>query len=201
MPRSREEYRHVLESQLEEFEKLSRLVNDLLTLARAESGSIALRAELVDLPGLAHSATEWLRPVAEDRGLSLECEAGSEIVIAGDPHWLEHMLLNLLDNAIKFTPRGGMIRVRVRTENDQAALEVMDSGIGIPPEALMHIFDRFYQVEESRSRQSGGTGLGLALVNWIVEAHGGRIEARSQPGIGTSFEVFLPLSPTLAMSA
>ncbi len=201
IPRPREEYRRVLESQLEEFEKLSRLVNDLLTLARAESGSIALHSEPVDLPGLARAATGWLHPLAEDRGLALELETEGEIVVTGDPHWLEHMLLNLLDNAIKFTPEGGRIRVRVGTKDDQAVLEVSDSGIGIPADALAHVFNRFYQVEESRSGQSGGTGLGLALVSWIVEAHAGRIEARSQPGIGTSFQVFLPLAKTLVMSA
>jgi heavy metal sensor kinase len=198
MPRSRDEYRHVLESQLEEFEKLSRLVNDLLTLARAESGGIALRSEPVDLPELARAATEWLRPLAEDRGIALELEADEGVVIAGDSHWLEHMLLNLLDNAIKFTPRGGSIRLRVGSEGERATIEVSDSGIGIPAEALTHIFDRFYQVEQSRSRQSGGTGLGLALVSWIVDAHSGRIEAHSQPGIGTSFKTFLPLSKRTA---
>jgi heavy metal sensor kinase len=193
-PRPAEEYRRVLESQLEEFDKLSRLVNDLLTLARAESGAIVLRSEPVDLAGLAQAATGWLRPVAEDRGLVMELEAEGEIVVNGDAHWLEHMLLNLLDNAVKFTQAGGVIRVRTYTEHGQAVLEVSDSGIGIPPEALEHIFDRFYQVEESRSNQAGGTGLGLALVHWIVEAHLGHIDARSQPGAGTTFKIKLPLT-------
>jgi heavy metal sensor kinase len=197
-PRPPEEYCRVLESQLEEFDKLSRMVNDLLTLARAESGAIALHSDPVDLAALARTATGWLRPLAEDRGLTMELEAEGEMVISGDAHWLEHMLLNLLDNAIKFTQAGGTIRVRVHTENDQAVLDVADTGIGIPPEALLHVFDRFYQAEESRSKQAGGTGLGLALVHWIVEAHLGRIDARSQPGRGTSFRIFLPLAKTPA---
>jgi heavy metal sensor kinase len=197
-PRPPEEYRRVLESQLEEFDKLSHIVNDLLTLARAESGAIALRSEPVDLAALARTGTEWLRPVAEDRGLTMKLDADGEMVISGDAHWLEHMLLNLLDNAIKFTQAGGTIRVRVYTESEQAVVEVADSGIGIPPEALLHVFDRFYQAEESRSKQAGGTGLGLALVHWIVEAHQGRIDAHSEPGVGTCFRIFLPLTKTAA---
>ncbi len=110
--------------------------------------------------------------------------------------WLERVVLNLLDNAIKFTPNGGHIQLTVASENGSALLRVEDKGIGIPPEAVPHIFDRFYRAEPSRSKQIQGVGLGLALARWIVEKHRGSITVKSEPGAGTCFTVCLPLYPT-----
>jgi heavy metal sensor kinase len=192
-PRSAGYYQHLLESQLEEFDKLSRMVNDLLILARAEAGEIHLRSERVDVASLVRSGVDLLRPFAEERRLSLELEADSTVEVIGDAQWLEPVVLNLLDNAIKFTEPGGTVRAQVRSEGSQAMLVISDTGMGIPAEALPHIFEPFYRVDSSRSRQVAGVGLGLALVRWVVDAHGGNIKVDSQPGTGTRVTVTFPL--------
>lgn len=188
-----EEYRHLLSSQLEEFDKLTRMINDLLVLANAEAGEIRWAEQNVDLSALAASLAEQLEPVAASKDIELKTVAESEVHVCGDASWLERVVLNLLDNAIKFTPKGGSIQVSVASENGNAALRVEDKGMGIPPEALAHVFDRFYRAEPSRSKRIPGVGLGLALARWIVEKHRGRITVESQPGQGTRFTVFLPL--------
>lgn len=190
--RSAEEYQHVLESQLEEFDKLTRMVNDLLTLARAEAGEIPLRSERVDLAVLARAAVDLLQPLADEHGLSLAAEVESAAETSGDPQWLESVILNLLDNAIKFTGEGGSVRVLVNRLDGRARLTVSDTGIGIPSESFPHIFEPFYRADSSRSRQIGGVGLGLALVHWVVAAHGGRIDVNSQPSQGTRITILFP---------
>jgi heavy metal sensor kinase len=198
---SREEYRRVLASQLEEFERLNRLVNELLTLARAEAGEIHLARDPVDLAALVRSAADLLGPIATERKISMQVEAGGRVEVSGDPGWLERLVLNLLDNAIKFTDREGSVRLAVHSNGNEAVLEVRDSGSGISPEALPHIFERFYRGDTSRSRQVEGVGLGLALVRWIVDAHNGRIDVWSQPGVGSRFAVVLPLARAAATDA
>jgi heavy metal sensor kinase len=191
-----EDYRRLLSSQLEEFDKLSRMINDLLVLANAEAGEIRWAEQNVDLSVLAASLAEQLEPVAAAKDIELDAAAAPDIHVCGDARWLERVVLNLLDNAIKFTPSGGHIRLSVASENGYAALRVADTGMGIPPEDIPHIFDRFYRAEPSRSKRIPGVGLGLALARWIVEKHRGRIAVESQPGQGTCFTVFLPLYPT-----
>jgi len=181
---------------LEEFDSLTRMINDLLILASAEAGEIRWSEQNVDLSHLAVSLAEQLEPVAAAKNLRLETAAEPSVYARGDAAWLERVILNLLDNAIKFTPNGGRIRLSVAAENGCAKLQVTDEGIGIPAEALPHVFERFYRAEPSRSKRIPGAGLGLALVRWIVEKHHGRITAESAPGQGTRFTVWLPLDRT-----
>ena len=191
-----EDYRRLLVSQLEEFDSLTRMINDLLILASAEAGEIRWSEQNVDLSHLAVSLAEQLEPVAAAKNLRLETAAEPSVYARGDAAWLERVILNLLDNAIKFTPNGGRIRLSVAAENGCAKLQVTDEGIGIPAEALPHVFERFYRAEPSRSKRIPGAGLGLTLVRWIVEKHHGRITAESAPGQGTRFTVWLPLDRT-----
>jgi heavy metal sensor kinase len=189
-----EEYRRLLASQLEEFDKLTRMINDLLVLANAEAGEIRWAEQTVDLSVLAASLTEQLEPVAASKDIELKTAVEPNICVCGDASWLERVVLNLLDNSIKFTPNGGQIRVSVASENGHAILRVEDKGMGISREALPHVFDRFYRAEPSRSKRIPGVGLGLAIARWIVEKHRGGISVESQPGQGTCFTVYLPLS-------
>lgn len=192
--RSPDEYRRCLGSQLEELDTLARLINQLLTLARAEAGEIPLAREPVDLGALGATVVEQLEPVAQAADVELACEASNEVVVNGDAGWLKRLLLNLIDNAIKFTPAHGRICVRVSRDNAAARLDVRDTGVGIAPDALPHLFERFYRVDPARSRRTDGAGLGLALAKWIADRHGATIAVTSRPGEGSTFTVRLPLA-------
>jgi heavy metal sensor kinase len=191
-PPSDPEYRRSLTSQIEEIEKLTRLINQLLTLARAESGEIPLAQHSVDLTTLAAAVTEQLEPVARANDLDLKCVVSQPVTVTGDSGWLERLLLNLLDNAMKFTDKGGSVTVCVSQEGNQARLDVRDTGIGLSAEAIPHIFERFYRSDPARSPAAEGAGLGLSLVKWIIERHEGRIEVESGPAKGSTFTVWLP---------
>ena len=193
--RSPVEYRRGLASQIEELDRLTRLISQLLTLARAEAGEILLAHDRVDLSSLALSLAEQLEPVAQSKQVTLTCDAAEGISVMGDAGWLERLVLNLLDNAIKFTRAGGRVIIGVSSGSHQAVLQVRDTGIGINAEALPHIFERFYQADPSRSRGAEGVGLGLSLARWIAHRHGATIEATSQPGEGTTVTVRMPLAP------
>ena len=188
------EWRTSAASQIEEIDKLTRMVNQLLTLARAESGEIPLAHDAVDLGALAATVTEQLEPVAQARDLDLHCVVHQPVTVTGDRGWLERLLLNLLDNAIKYTPSRGHIRVGVSRENHHARVDVSDTGPGIPADAVPHIFERFYRVDPARSSTVEGAGLGLSLAKWIVDHHQGRIDVRSEPGAGSTFTIWLPVS-------
>jgi two-component system, OmpR family, sensor kinase len=187
-----EEYQHLLASQLEEFDKLTHMVNQLVVLARAEAGEIHWTDQSVDLSALAASLTEQMEPIASAKNVRLETKITSRIIVRGDSNWLERVILNLLDNAIKFTGGGGTVRLELTSQNGQAVLRVADTGVGIPPEAIPHVFERFFRAEPSRSKHVEGVGLGLALAKWIVEQHRGQIEAESEPARGSRFTVRLP---------
>jgi len=179
---------------LEEVDRLTRLVESLLTLTRGESGRIQPALEIVDLSGLATSVVEHLRVLAEEREQTLTIDAAAEVSARCDPAILRLGLINVLDNAIKYTPSKGAIRVGVRaTFSEEAAIEVQDAGPGISAAHHRRIFERFYRVEQGRSRESGGTGLGLATARWAVEVNGGRIELESEEGKGSLFRIVLPL--------
>ncbi len=192
-PQSEAAWKASAESQIDEIDKLTRMVNQLLTLARAESGEIPVARSPVDLGALATSVTEQIEPVAHARELDLQCVVRHHVAVMGDSGWLERLLINLLDNAIKYTPAHGHIRVAVSREHDHARVDVSDTGTGIPEPAVPHIFERFYRVDPARSSSIEGTGLGLSLAKWIVDRHNGRIEVRSQPGTGSTFTIWLPL--------
>jgi heavy metal sensor kinase len=184
-------YRRSAASQLEELDKLSRLIDQLLMLARAESGQIPLSRAAVDLGALVRSVVEQVDAVAQANGLALRCEIADEVSVNADAEWLERLLLNLLDNAFKFTPRGGAIVVRVSADDRAAALEVIDTGIGMPGDVLPHVFERFYRADPARSSSARGAGLGLSLVKWIAERHGATVHAASTPGRGSTFTLHI----------
>jgi signal transduction histidine kinase len=172
---------------------MSRMVNDLLTLAQAEAGEIRLDFAPVALDELAADLVDQMKPLAEDRAVRLEMDAAGRVVARGNEPRLRQLVLNLLDNAIKYTPAGGHIRVAVSREDDAALLTISDTGIGIPPGDLPRVFERFYRVDRARSKTVEGVGLGLSIAKWIVDAHGGEIKVESAPGQGTTFRIQFPL--------
>jgi heavy metal sensor kinase len=182
-----------LASQLEEIDRLKRLITQLLILARAEAGDIVLAKVPVDLTGLVAALVDQLELIADAKGVELRLESSELVVLMADEEWLKRMILNLLDNAIKFTLSGGRVDVRVRVEGEQAICEVADTGVGITAELLPRIFDPFVRSDPSRSHGTEGAGLGLSLVKWIVDRHHGRIDVRSAPAQGSTFTVILPL--------
>jgi len=133
-----------------------------------------------------------LAPLARERGVTLQLGVTESVVVAGDQTRLTQLLVNLIDNGLTYTPRDGTVSVQVRRSAGQAFIEVADTGVGIAPEHLPHLFERFYRVDKARSRSDGGAGLGLAISRWITEAHGGTISVTSQIGHGTTFTVSLP---------
>jgi heavy metal sensor kinase len=190
-PGAGEEQRESAASQLEELDKLKRLIDQLLTLARAESGQIPLAHDRVELAPIVEEVVEQLEPVAQAQGLTLEAEVAARPAIVGDASWIERMLLNLLDNAFKFTPSGGTVTVRLSEEEAGAVLEVRDTGIGMTPDVVPHVFERFYRGDPARSAGGFGVGLGLSLVKWIVDRHNGEVTAAGTPGAGARFTVTL----------
>ncbi|HEX2253425.1 MAG TPA: ATP-binding protein [Thermoanaerobaculia bacterium] len=184
---------------LEQCRRLQELLSDLLTLSRLESVEAPLERRPVDLARLAERAVETVAARAAERGveLALVLPPGAALpAVDGDPAHLERLLLNLLDNASKYNRPGGSVTVRLAASaQGEAVLEVADTGIGIPADALPRIFERFYRVDKGRAREEGGTGLGLAIVKHIAQAHGGRVEVESRVGRGTTLRVHLPLEP------
>jgi heavy metal sensor kinase len=181
-----------LASQIEELDRLARLIDQILTLARAESGQIKLTFAPVDVGALAASLVEQLEPVAQARAIDLRCERNGTVIVNGDAGWLQRLLLNLLDNAIKFTREGGHVVLRVSREAGRAQIDVRDTGIGMPPEVTPHVFERFFQADPARSSGNDGAGVGLSLVKWIVDRHEGTIAVHSRVGEGSTFTVRLP---------
>jgi len=189
-PRTPEEYRDMVGSMLEEVDRLSGLVDRLLTLSRADAGQVALERERFDLRALAQEVAHLMAPLAEERGVAVAV-AGEPAGIVADRGVLRQAVVALLDNALKYAPRGTAVRVTVAGPT----LAVADEGCGIAAEHLPRIFDRFYRVDMSRSRDGGrpgGSGLGLSIAQWAVRAHGGRIEVESTLGKGSTFRIVLP---------
>lgn len=174
--------------------RLTRLLDDISALAEAERPGLLLEAEPVDLAAVAGAQTAAFADAFADKGVALSSDLEPAIV-DGDPKRLEQVVVNLLSNALRYTDAGGTARVVVRPGGGEALLEVVDTGIGIAPEDLPHVFTRFWRGEKSRSRDTGGAGIGLSIVKELVQAHGGTITVESAPGNGSSFRVVLPLSP------
>jgi two-component system phosphate regulon sensor histidine kinase PhoR len=183
--------RRFTERILQHCRRLQALLDDLLTLSRLESVAPAER-EPVDLSAVVQRAVDLLAAAAREHQVRINVEEESVPPVSGDADSIERMVLNLLDNAIKYNRPEGEVTVRLTQEDQQAVLEVSDTGIGIPPEALSRIFERFYRVDKGRSRDEGGTGLGLAIVKHVVQAHGGTVDVESRTGQGTAFRVKLP---------
>ncbi len=196
-PRSPAEYQEALASIRADAAGMRRLLSDLLTLARADAGQEALPREPLALDLLADDVVATMSPLARSRGVRLERGSGESgpIMVAADQTRLTELAVNLVDNALKYTPAGGSVTVSASGERDQAILRVTDTGIGIAAEHLPHLFERFYRIDKARARDEGGSGLGLALCDWIARAHGGSIAVTSQPSEGTTLTVRLPLLP------
>jgi heavy metal sensor kinase len=192
-PGARSEERERIGSVLEEVARLEHLVAGLLVLSRLDAGDARREWSEVNLGELAASTAEQMHLVADDRGVRLQASVLAPVTIRGDAGRLKQVIVNLLDNAIKFTPRGGTVTVRTEALDGNGMLEVRDSGIGIPAASLPHVFDRFYRVDAARSRDEGGAGLGLSIVRSICSAHGVEIEVDSIVGGGTRFRLSFPL--------
>ena len=188
-----DEARAVFASNLEELERLTRVVNDLLTLSEAEAGNQVILRRPIGLKGLVEDLVEQMQILATERNISIHLGPIPEAVIEGDELWIRRALLNLIDNAIKYSREGGSIEVSAETRDGRVRLEIRDSGIGIAQADIPYIFDRLYRADPARSRTNGGTGLGLALVKWVVDAHEGEIHVKSTPERGSSFELAFPL--------
>jgi two-component system OmpR family sensor kinase/two-component system sensor histidine kinase BaeS len=180
---------------LEQTRLLARLVDDLRTLALADAGQLSLDRAPADPAALARTVVAQFRAQADSKGIAVEAETADGLPqVVLDPQRIAQVLSNLLGNAVRHTPAGGAVACRVTSDGSRVTFAIRDSGPGIAPEALPHIFERFYRADRSRSRQDGGAGLGLAIARKIVEAHGGRIWAESQPGQGAVLAFSLPVA-------
>jgi heavy metal sensor kinase len=192
-PRSIDEYKASLNLIKDEAEQLSRIVEDLFILARQPFDAPAIMKERISLDRIVGECARAAQVLAARKDLKLTVNANKQLSLIGDDELLQRMILNLLDNAVKYTPAGGEVSLDLNAHNGDARITVRDTGIGIPEKDQPHIFDRFYRVDKARSRAMGGAGLGLSIAYWIAEAHGGTISVESQPGRGSAFTVELPI--------
>jgi len=189
--RSTQEYETTLHSSLEEVNHLVGIVENLLTLARFDAKTTTLQAQTLDLNVLIKDAVEAIQVLAFQKNITLHLNSAHTVDIYADKNQLKRLILNILDNAIKYTQPGGNVFINLRQQKDTADIDIIDTGIGIPEDELPHIFDRFYRVDKSRS--SAGFGLGLSIAQSIAMAHGGRISARPNSPQGTIFTISLPI--------
>lgn len=187
-----DEYRHVIETNLDEIERMSRIVDNLLALTSMDSGEVQLSLEDVFLDDLMRDVHEQGTILAEDKNIDITLDSTQHISVKGDKHRLHQLFLNLVDNAIKYTPSGGKIWLAMQPGDNGVSISVTDTGVGINKSHLDKIFDRFYRVDKGRSREHGGSGLGLSIVRSIVELHKGKVNVESEPGGGSTFKVWLP---------
>jgi heavy metal sensor kinase len=187
--------RETLGSALEEVDRLAEIVEGLLALSRLDTGDLKSAWVRFDLAELVSTTAGQMSLLAEDKHITVLCDCAERVMIEGDQARLKQVVVNLLDNAIKYTPDGGRVKLKITQEGGNAVLDVADDGIGIPSEALPHVFKRFFRVDGSRSRDQGGAGLGLSVVKSICDAHGARVEVSSTPGQGSRFRIRQPLAP------
>ena len=191
--------RETLGSALEEVDRLAEIVEGLLALSRLDTGETQPRWVKFDLAELVATTADQMSLLAEDKNITVVCDSATRVMIEGDQGRLKQVVVNLLDNAIKYTPNGGRIKLNIAQEEGCAVLDIVDDGIGIPAEALPHVFKRFFRVDGSRSRDQGGAGLGLSIVKSICDAHGAQVEVSSTPGQGSRFRVRQPLAPAVIL--
>jgi len=192
-PEFTSDWRDRVGSALEEVDRLSQIVEGLFAISRLDAGEAASEWLALDLAQLTEATVDQMSLLADDKRIHVTCEASTGVWVEGDRARLKQVVVNLLDNAIKYTPQGGQVSLTVATRDNRAVLEVTDNGIGIPPESLPRVFERFFRVDDARSRQQGGAGLGLSIVKSICTAHHGRVEVSSSPDRGSRFRVELPL--------
>ena len=196
--RSPDEYRQVLQSGLEEIERINHLVAGLLILARADAGVLKMDLQPVVLKTLLVEICEQMKVIADNHSVSLQTGPLQSVSVRGDREHLRRLLLNLVDNAIKYTSAGGSVTLSLQSDNEWASVVISDTGIGLSKDEQHKIFDRFHRAVETRSRDARGVGLGLSIARSIAEVHGGRIEINSTPGKGSTFKVFLPANPNIS---
>ncbi len=191
-PRAEADYQETIGSMLEEVEKMTVLVNDLLALARSDSGILSPTFEITNLGDVVGDEVSLLKVLAEEKAQRLTMEIEHPCPVQLDRGIFRQAVSNILHNAIKYTPEGKNIRILAGKTSAGCYVEIADSGPGIEPEHRERIFDRFYRVDKVRSRETGGSGLGLAIAKWAVDVHGGRIDLTSEPGSGSTFRIELP---------
>jgi len=190
--RSGAEYKESIAIIQDEARRLTRLVDDLLNLARVDADEVKLEVESFYLNDLIAECCRSVQPLALAKNVRLECPCGEDVTYRGDQELLRRLVLNLLDNAIRYTPAGGEVSARLEAAVRDLSIVVSDTGIGITPDDAPHVFERFYRADHARSREQGGFGLGLSIVKWIAESHQGTVQLRSRPGGGSTFTVLLP---------
>jgi len=193
-PRSAEDYRLVLESSLEEIDRMTRIIDDLLFLSRADLGEIRMERRPVRLDALVEDIQRQAAVLGQEQGIEVLITLVQPATVLGDELRLRELVLNLVENAVKYSGPGGRVEMALEEEESVARLTVTDHGIGIPAEAQSRIFDRFYRTDDARAHDPKGTGLGLAICKWIAEVHQGRIEVHSELGKGSRFTLILPLA-------
>ncbi|MBS4097461.1 MAG: HAMP domain-containing protein [Sulfuricella sp.] len=186
-------YREIIASMLEEADRLTLMVESLLTLTRADTGLAVQTASPLDLAEMAEQVVAHLRVLSEEKGQEMTLDTAGSVPIMANPSILRLAVINLLDNAIKYAPPAGRVVVRASRNDTEAILEVADSGSGIPPEHQERIFERFYRTGAARDRAAGGFGLGLAVARWAVETHGGQVKVAASSSRGSVFRIVLPL--------
>ncbi|WP_018248598.1 sensor histidine kinase [Orenia marismortui] len=192
--RSVEECQHALKIIQKQTDYMSHLVGQLLLLARSDTKQLSIEKENLNLTELIEIVVEEMQELALRKNIDIAMDIEDNLAIYGDQSMLTQLLINFLDNAIKYTPSGGNIYIRAKAQNNQIEIEIKDTGIGISKEDQAYIFDRFYRVDKSRSRASGGSGLGLSICQWIIKLHKGNIEIESEVNQGSTFTIFLPQS-------
>ncbi len=205
-PRTTAEYQETLELVNDSTDRLTGIVEELFLLARADNNQFPLQPERLNLAGLLTQETGKLLPRAVKLGIALSLDAPDELFIEGEPAKLSRLFINLIDNAIKYSEPDDEVKVTLNVDGEFARVVIADSGPGIPPEHLPHLFQRFYRIDKARARQnthahSSGAGLGLSIAQWLAQIHGGRINVSSQVGQGTAFTVWLPLKTPASLNS
>ncbi|MEW6088552.1 MAG: ATP-binding protein [bacterium] len=190
--RSTEEYESVIQSNLEEVNRISRIVEDLLTIVRFEINVGMLEIKRLDIAGLLQNIADDIKVLALQKNISISCLSKKSIIISGDENQLKRLFLNILDNAIKYTPHNGNISVDITSTDNYVNVAISDTGTGIPENEISYIFDRFYRLK--KFNQQPGFGLGLSIARSVIEAHKGKIDVKSVPNKGTTFVISLPLN-------
>ncbi|GJL77748.1 MAG: two-component sensor histidine kinase [Nitrospinaceae bacterium] len=198
--RQAKEYQEVISSNLEEINYMSKVLEDLFVLSRSDENQVQLECKPINLREVIDEVFNHAQALANDKNITITVAFLEPVEINGDPVRLRQMVWNILHNAIKYTQPGGQIKISLEDQEDSAFLTIQDTGLGIPEEDLPHIFNRFFRVDKARSRQEGGSGLGLSICKHIVEAHKGHIEVESKVGAGTKFKIRLPKISTLKSS-
>ena len=191
--RTPDDYRKSLETISQESDYMSSVISKLLFLARSDAGKEQLNFEGVELKELITGLSANIEVLAQDKGIKFAVDAKEELTVNGDKVKLRQLFINILENAVRYTPADGLISVSLVKQESNAVVSISDTGIGIPPEHLPHIFERFYRVDKARARADGGVGLGLAIAKIIAESHKGTITVASEVGKGTTFTISLPL--------